>query len=213
MKDFLGKPRQDFSSMAGTANQEKTCFFVDDEPKVCQAVAKTLEKIGLKVRYFTRPVDCFKQLRSQPCDVLITDLRMPQMDGIQLLTRVKRTMPSLPVLILTGYGDIPIAVRAVKAGAYNFIEKPFSRETLVSAVKSVLGQITPSKALKRKSLTQTEMTILRLILQGRGNREIAHLRSRSERTIEWHRYNIMRKLGVNNVVDLVKKAIAMGLKD
>jgi len=198
--------------MVRKAGQVKTCFFVDDELKVCQAVARTLGQIGLKVRCFTRPIECFEQLRRRSCDVLITDLKMPQMDGIQLLTRVKRIMPSLPVLILTGYGDIPTAVRAVKRGAANFIEKPFSRETLVSAVKSVLGQITPSKT-KRKSLTQTEIAVLRLILQGRGNHEIAFLRKRSERTIEWHRANIMRKLGVNNVVDLVKKAISMGLSD
>jgi DNA-binding NtrC family response regulator len=102
--------------MVRKADQAKTCFFVDDEPKVCQAVAKTLGQIGLKVRCFTRPVDCFEQLRRQPCDVLITDLRMPQMDGIQLLTRVKRIMPSLPVLILTGYGGTAWSWRSATSG-------------------------------------------------------------------------------------------------
>lgn len=186
------------------------CFFVDDELKVCQAVAKVLERIGLKVHYFTRADNCFEQLHCLPCDLLVTDLRMPEMSGMELLTKVRRTMPSLPVVILTGYGDIPTAVRAVKAGAYDFIEKPFSKETLVSAIKRVLGQTIPSKAIKRKSLTRAEITILRLILQGRGNRETAYLRSCSERTIEWHRANIMRKLSVNNVVDLVKQAISLG---
>lgn len=197
--------------MVAMANTTKCVFFVDDEIEVCQAIAKTLDQVGLKVRYFTRAKDCFEQLRYLPCDLLITDLRMPEMDGMELLTKVKRAMPSLPVLILTAYGDIPKAFRAGKAGAYDFIEKPFSKETLLLAVKSILREITPSEALQRKSLTATEITILRLILQGKGNREIAYLRNRSERTIEWHRANIMRKLGVDNVVDLTKQAISLGL--
>jgi len=186
-------------------------FFVDDELQVCQEVAKILEQTGLEVRYFTRAKDCFQQLRSLPCDLLITDLRMPDIDGMELLSKVKRAMPSLPVLILTAYGDIPKAFRAGKAGAYDFIEKPFSKETLLLAVKSILREITPSESLQCKLLTATEITILRLILQGKSNRAIAYLRKRSERTIEWHRANIMRKLGVDNVVDLTKQAISLGL--
>lgn len=205
--DDAGK---DLLSVVGRATQAKCVFFVDDEPKVCRAVARILERIGLKVRHFTGAVDCLKQVSRHPPDLIITDLRMPQMDGVELLTRVKRDMPALPVLMLTGFGDIPTAVRAVKAGAYDFIEKPFSGETLVSAVKSGLGQRMRFKRLKRKRLTTTEMVVLRLIMQGKSSREIARLRSRSIRTVEWHRHNIMRKLGVDNTVDLVRQAISLG---
>ena len=197
-------------TVVAEANKTKRVFFVDDEPDVCQAVARTLEQIGLKVRCFTRADDCLEQLCSQSCDLLITDLRMPGIDGMELLMKVKRTMPSLPVLILTGYGDIPTAVKAIKGGAYDFIEKPFSRETLVLAVKSLLEQTKPPEVLKSGLLTPTEVIILRLVLQGKSNREIAELLSRSERTIEWHRSRIMRKLGVDNVIDLVTKAISLG---
>lgn len=195
-------------SVVGKAYQTKCVFFVDDEPKVCQAVAKTLGQIGFEVRCFTRPVDCFEQLRRHPCDLLITDLKMPGMDGMELLGKVKCLMPSLPVLIVTGYGDIATAVKAVKAGAYDFIEKPLSRQVLISAVTSILEE-TAANTAKRKPLTHGEMTVLRLILAGKNNREVAALLYRSVKTIDFHRANIMRKLDAHNAVELAERAIAL----
>ena len=96
---------------------EQHIFFVDDEPKIRKVVGRTLEQVGYKVSCFSRASDCLEQLRSRPCDLLIADVKMPGMDGIELLAKVKCIIPSLPVLVITGYGDVQMAVTALKAGA------------------------------------------------------------------------------------------------
>ncbi len=180
-------------------------FFVDDEPKVRKMVGRTLEQAGLEVSCFASGGDCLEQLRCRTCDLLITDVKMPEMDGIELLTEVKRIIPSLPVLVITGYGDTRMAVKALKIGALDFIEKPLDRQSFLSAVESALKRNAKIHRLVSGVLTKTEMGVLRLILDGKSNKEIAWLRHRSVRTIEDHRSHIMHKLGVNNLVDLVKQ--------
>src|SRR3972149_3841963 len=107
--------------MAVTSNIKQRIFFVDDEPEVLKMVGRTLEQAGYNVSCFSRAADCIKQLRYQTCDLLITDVKMPEMDGIELLTEAKRIIPLLPVLVITGYGDVPMAVRSLKLGASDFI--------------------------------------------------------------------------------------------
>lgn len=180
-------------------------FFVDDEPKVRKMVGRTLEQADLEVSCFASGGDCLEQLRCRTCDLLITDVKMPEMDGIELLTVVKRIIPSLPVLVITGYGDIRMAVKALKIGALDFIEKPLDRQSFLSAVESALKRNAKIHRLVGGVLTKTETGVLRLILDGKSNKKIAWLRHRSVRTIEDHRSHIMRKLGVDNLVDLVKQ--------
>jgi len=147
------------------------------------------------------------------CDLLITDVKMPEMDGIELLIEAKRIIPSLSVLVITGYGDIPMAIRALKAGASDFIEKPLDRQSFLLVVESILKRTTLAEPVVGKLLTRTEMKVLRLILDGKSNKKIARLLHRSVRTIEDHRSHIFHKFGVDNLVDLVKRAAEMGLVD
>lgn len=186
-------------------------FFVDDEPKVRKIVARTLEGLGSKVSCFRRAADCLERLRRKSCDLLITDVKMPEMDGIELLIEAKKLVPWMPVLVITGYGDIPLAVKAIKAGAVDFIEKPFDRQAFILAVESALKRVTPTDPLLGKSLTRAEVKVLHLILAGKNNREIASLLNRSKRTVEVHRSRIMRKVGADNLVSLVKRATVLGL--
>ncbi len=186
-------------------------YFVDDEPNVRKIVARTIEQLRVKVTCFASGADCLEKLALQHCDLLITDVKMPKMDGIELLTAAKKLNPSLQVLVITGYGDIPMAVRAVKAGALDFIEKPLDRKGFLSIVESVLRRIRRSDRLLGKTLTAIEIKVLRLVLEGKTNKQIANSLHRSIRTVEDHRSHIMRKLGVDNLVDLVKKATIMGL--
>ncbi len=190
---------------------EQHIFFVDDELKVRKMVSRTLEQVGLKVSCFARATECLEQLCCRKCDLLITDVKMPEMDGIELLTEVKRIIPSLPVIVITAYGDVPMAVEAIKAGALNFIEKPLDRQSFLSAVEAVLKRNALIHQIVGDVLTKTEMIILRLILDGKSTKEIAGLRHRSVRTIEDHRSRIMRKLGVDNLVDLVKQTAVVRL--
>ena len=157
-------------------------------------------------------MDCLENLQSQRCDLLIADLRMPGMDGIELTRKIKHRRPWIPVLILTGYGDIPTAVQAIKAGAADFIEKPLDKKSFVRKVKSLLPENGNGKHLG-EPLTRSEQRVLRFVLGGKSNKEIANLLNRSKRTIEVHRAHVMHKLGVESLVDLVKRAAAMGLAD
>ena len=199
--------------MAMTNIAKQHVFFVDDKPKVRKVVGRTLKQIGLKVSCFASGAECLKQLRSRRCNLLITDVKMPEMDGIELLTEVKRIIPSLPVLIVTGYGDIPMAVEALKVGASEFIEKPLERQSFLSVVESVLKRNAQIHWLVGSVLTKTEMEVLRLILDGKSTKEMAMLRDRSVKSIERHRSRIMRKLGVDNLVDLVKQTAVVRLPE
>ena len=186
-------------------------FFVDDEPKVRMAVRKTLERAGVSVTCLGSARDCLTQLRKAKCDLLVTDVKMPEMDGIELLVEVKRSLPWLPVLVVTGYGDVPMAVKALRAGAADFIEKPLDREAFLEAVEGLLHQHAARTLLFNHSLTKMEIRVLELILEGRNSREIATLLHRSPRTVEVHRSHVMRKMGASNVVELLRRAADMGL--
>ncbi len=186
-------------------------FIVDDDSCICDLVSLTLEGMGYKCSCFEDADSCLERLAIDKCDVLLTDVRMPEKGGIELLVEVKRSLPWLPVLMMTSYADIPMSVEAVKAGAFNFIEKPLDGQMLLDAVETALRESDLTNILKGKLLTKTEAVILNLILQGRSNRGIGHILHRSVRTIEDHRNHIMRKLDVDNVVDLVKRATAMGM--
>jgi two-component system response regulator FixJ len=188
-------------------------FFVDDEPSVRKVVAKTLSQLGTNVKCFACAEDCLQQLQQRKCDLLITDVKMPGMDGIEFLIEAKKMAPWLPVLVVTGYGDIPMAVRALKAGAVNFIEKPLDREMFISTIQSALKRTASPEKVLGKALTKTENRILRLILDGKNNREIASAMHRSIRTIEVHRNHIMHKIGADNLVDLIRRMAAMGLME
>ena len=197
--------------MAKTA--EKHIFFLDDEPTIREVVRETLEDSSFKVSCFGSPTECLTRLRSQKCDLLITDLKMPEKNGIELLTDIKHLAPWIPVLMITGYGDIPTAVKAMKAGAVDFIEKPLDKKNFVRKVRYALQKNVSSNPDLGNSLTRAEKRILQLVIQGKSNKQISNLLHRSARTIEVHRAHIMHKLGVDNLVDLIKRVASMGLVD
>jgi len=192
-------------------NAKQLIFFLDDESKIREVIKETLQESGLEVECFSSPAECLAQLRSVKCHLLITDLRMPEKDGMELLIEVKQLAPWVPVLVITGYGDIPTAVKAIKCGAVDFIEKPLDKKTFVGKVKSILQHGVSSDTRLGQPLTRSEANILKLIIEGKSNREIANSLNRSIRTIEVHRAHLMQKLGVDNVIDLVKMGVAMGL--
>ena len=187
-------------------------FIVDDESKVLEVIVETLEQIGLEVSCFAGAEDCLESLHSQECDLLITDLRMPGMNGIELLRHVRLLAPWVPVLIITGYGDIPTAVEGIKAGAVDFVEKPLDKKSFLEEVESILLENGEQRDIYLGGdLTRSEMRVLKQVIDGKTNKEIASLLNRSRRTIESHRAAVMRKLGADNRIDLVKRIAAMGL--
>ncbi len=192
-------------------------FVVDDDECIRSAVCAILRRAKYDCVDFPDVASCLEGLKAQNrdlaegCDVLITDVKMPGKDGMELLQEVRASFPWIPVIMMTAYGSIPMSVQAVKIGAFDFIEKPVDEAKLLGLVESALLKGAElHDPLVGKPLTRTERIVLCLILEGISNKRIAYILERSERTIEVHRSRVMRKLGVDNLVDLVKKSTAMG---
>ena len=190
---------------------EKKIFFVDDEPAVRKAVAQTLTQLkNCGISCFADAESCIRAISRQNCDLVITDISMPGTDGLALLEQIKQIRPKLPVILVTGYGDVSTAVKGIKGGAVDFIEKPLNEETFLPIVKGALEttghQLEPGQA----GLTNAEINVLRRIINGKSNKQIAAELGRSIRTVENHRHRLMKKLNANNAAGLVRKAIKMG---
>jgi two-component system response regulator FixJ len=193
------------------ANRSQTICVVDDEESIRKAITRTLKELDVEISSFGSGRECLTFLSKRRCDLLITDIKMPGIDGIELLKCVKDLIPWLPVLMVTGFGDVPLAVKALKMGASDFIEKPLERHSFLASVKKLLEKSSHVDALLGKTLTKAECHILRFIVTGQSSKDIAEQLFRSTRTVELHRQHIMRKMGVKNVVELVQRVNAMGL--
>ncbi len=184
-------------------------FFVDDEPEIRAIIEDILGKQGYEVTSFANAQSCLVEVERTGCNLVITDFKMPGMSGIDLLTEIKRKAPWVPVIIVTGYGNIELAVYAIKIGAADFLEKPLDRTKLLNKVQEVLTRSEYYRHQAALKLTKTENMVLKLILEGWSNKEIARKMNCVVRTVEFHHSNIYRKFGVDNAVDLTKKAMAM----
>lgn len=197
--------------MSGITGQH--VFFLDDDLQLHRVVRRILEGVGIRISCFGDPATCLAKLRSQECNLLITDLRMPGTDGIEVLQEVKRLAPWVPVLVISGYGDIPVAVEAIKAGAVDFIEKPLDKAVFIRKIESVLSEVGYPDSDLGRPLTQAETTVLGLVIEGKSSKEIAKQLHRSVRTVEGHRSHLMRKLNAENIICLIKRVVSMGLID
>lgn len=196
-------------------NQKKSnVFIVDGEEEICKIASMALEeRLDCSVTFFNGAEKCLEILKNpqKKCSLLITDVKLPERDGISLLKTVKHLRPWLAVLIITSNGNISMAVKALKAGAMDFIEKPFDENILIPLIKIALERSRKANEIAGKPLTNSEREILKLIADGKSNSEMAAIQHRSVRTIERHRYLLMKKLNVNSPAELTKAAISLGL--
>jgi two-component system response regulator FixJ len=186
---------------------------IDDDEGVRQAVAFLLSTSGFAVRVYESAIAFLEALASVQLGCVVTDVRMPGMDGLALQRELKTRGTLLPVIVMTGHGDVPLAVEAMKAGAVDFIEKPFSDEALLSAIRVAIdrygrdsrraGEIAAIKA-KLASLSPREREVLEGLIAGLPNKAIAYDLKISARTVEVHRANLMTRMGANSVADLVR---------
>lgn len=186
-------------------------FYADGEEDSSDVVRAVLQRAGAQVTHFRHVKECLDSLTSEECHLLISNARRPAMEGMRLLAGVKRTKPSLPVVLLVDHGDIPAAVRAMKGGATDCLERPPEPGRLTCAIESAFRESVQNSVLPENPLSKAENQVLRLILQGKTTAEVAQVLRRSRRTIEVHRSHIMRKLGAYGMVDLVRTCIRMGL--
>ena len=200
----------------GYGMSDEHVFVVDDDADIRDSMRLLLEVAGFKVRNFISA----KQFLSDDGPkhgCLIADIRMPDMSGLELQEEVTRRHIDLPVIIMTGHGDVPLAVRAMKAGAIDFLEKPFDDEKMLASVRRALD--IGSKARSRKaeataaknllaSLTPRERGVLDKLVQGRSNKVVAYELGISPRTVEIHRAHIMGKMEASSLSDLVRVVLA-----
>ncbi len=185
-------------------------FLIDDGTATRESIFNALDGSGYDVTCFNHVDACLSELERKGCHLLIAGVKMPGMDGIALLSKAKKISPWTPVIMISELGDIPTAVEAMKHGAADFVEKPLNGPMFVDKVREVLLRSTfnGSSAASLK-LTKTEKKVLKLILDGCGNKEVAFKMHIALRTVEFHRSNIFRKFKANNIVDLTKKAMKM----
>ena len=188
----------------------KKIFYVDSSGKCPDKIQDALEQMGINVSCFISPFECLDSIKTCECHLLLSGSELEKLDGIKFLKQVKQIIPSLPIVLLVNPGDIKTTVRAVKAGASDCFEKPIQQQHLTT-IKSIVENSLPQMRKLNNTLSDIEIKVLHLILNGKTNKEIAVLLQRSERTIEVHRRSIMRKFNAINVVDLMRKSVAMGL--
>jgi FixJ family two-component response regulator len=193
-------------------SKEKIIFFVDDDPKARKLASKALSQLkNCNVVCFDDAKSCMAELKKNKCDIVITDANLPKTDGIKLIKKIKELIHQMPILVVASNATVPMVTKAFKAGAVDFIEKPLTENKLLPAFKEVIKKLPPDDTPELSVLTKTEIMILKQIGTGKSNKQIAVDIDRSCRTVENHRWSLMKKLGVKNAVELTKVAINMGL--
>lgn len=191
---------------------------VDDDDAVRQSLAFLLSSAGLPVRLYDSAATFLAGLSTPQDGCLITDVRMPGMSGIDLLKALREKACSMPAIVITGHGDVPLAVEAMKAGAVDFIEKPFDEEAILNAVRRALEQIPDENgdgnivAARLATLSERERQVLEGLVAGHPNKTIAHGLGISPRTVEVYRANLMAKMQAKSLSELIRMAILADVK-
>lgn len=195
-------------------------FVVDDDLSVRRSTERLIRSIKLEVQTFTSAREFLKNPPPQGPACLVLDVRMPGLSGMDLQRELARSEIQIPIIFITGHGDIPMSVRAMKAGAAEFLTKPFRSRALLDAVRAAIDRDRAEakgrneiEALRRsyEKLTPREREVLSLIAAGLLNKQIADKLDSTDRTIKFHRANIMKKTQVESVADLVRMVEKLGI--
>ena len=196
-------------------------YIVDDDEAVRDSLSVLLESKGYRVRSFGSAPEFLAAAPSLPIGCLIVDIRMPEMDGLELQEWLRARALDFPLIIITGHADVPLAVRAMKAGAVDFIEKPFTSETLLDSLDGALSRLaspserdpaTDTAVAKLALLSSREREVLEGLLAGLPNKSIAYDLAISPRTVEIHRARVMDKMGARSLSELIRLAFAAGMR-
>jgi len=195
-------------------------FIVDDDEAVRDSLEALLAAKGHAVEAYASGEAFLAAYKPEFCGCALVDLRMPGIDGLGVIERLKARGSTLPIVVVTGHGDVPLAVRAMKAGAIDFIEKPYNNRTILDAVRQALARSGATAANGAESvkaaelvaqLTPRELEVLQHLVIGRPNKVIAYELAISPRTVEIHRANLMKKMQAGSLSHLVRLALAAGI--
>jgi FixJ family two-component response regulator len=199
-------------------SEKATIFVIDDDDDVRQSLRWLFESVNLRVEDFASATDFLAHVRVDCPGCVILDVRMPEMDGLELLQALQARVIGLPVIMISGHGDVPMAVRAMQLGAIDFLQKPVNHQHLLERTRFALAEDRrfrdefgdPSEMSARlEQLTPKEQAVMGKMVHGYANKVIARDLGVSIRTVETHRANLMRKLGVHSVADLVRLTLPL----
>jgi two-component system, LuxR family, response regulator FixJ len=198
---------------------EGVVHVIDDDADVRQSLAFLLSTAGLAVRVHDSALAFLKTVPEINGGCVVTDIRMPGMDGLELQRRLGELKVDLPVVVMTGHGDVPLAVEAMKAGAIDFIEKPFDAEAMLSAIRAALARHAQDRDRNARTaaiqeritrLSEREREVMDRLVAGKANKLIAHELGVSPRTVEVYRANVMTKMQADSLSELVRMALIEG---
>jgi FixJ family two-component response regulator len=193
-------------------------FIVDDDDAVRRFLSGLIQSIKVRVSAHASAQDFLDAYEPGCPGCLLLDVRMPGMSGLELQRELAERSINLPVIILTGHGDVPVAVQAMKAGAVDFIEKPFNNELLLDRIQMAVVQSVRAESVRAERnemlkrlelLTLRERQVFDLVVAGEVNKVIAHRLTISEKTVEIHRANVMRKMDARSLAALVQMAVSL----
>ena len=198
------------------AKSDPIIFVVDDDAAVRHSTEMLIRSMGLRAESFASAAEFLEDFDPQQPGCVILDIRMPEMSGLELQEHLRERDATIPVIFVTGHGDVPMAVKAMKAGAVDFIQKPFRDQELIDRVHAALDQ---DKEQRRQeahrakiearinALTSRETEVMGLVVDGKANKEIAFDLGLSPRTVEIHRARVMTKMKAGSLPDLVRKVL------
>ncbi len=193
--------------------EKPVVYIIDDDDGMRRALSLLLGTVGYATAAFARPQDFLARFKPEEAGCLVLDIRMPEMSGLELQQHLNRSGCMLPIIFITGHGDVPMAVQAMRNGAFEFIQKPFRDQDLLDQINHALQhdalnrQAVARRAdvLRRlESLTPRERQVMDLVVEGSANKVIAIDLGLSERTVEIHRAKVMEKMGARSIAHLVK---------
>jgi RNA polymerase sigma factor (sigma-70 family) len=196
---------------------DATVFIVDDDQSIRHAMEMLMRSVGLKHRIFHSGSEFLDNFSPDAAGCLVLDIRMPGMGGLELHERLTELGGTLPIIFVTGYGDVPMAVDAMQKGAFDFIEKPFRDQELLDRITAALQADSSRRREEQESrrvrqrierLTHREREVMNLVVTGKPNKIIAHELDVSQRTVEIHRARVMEKMEAKSLAELVRMFLA-----
>jgi two-component system, LuxR family, response regulator FixJ len=210
---------RDFSVRSSPANSRATIFIVDDDTAVRDSLKMLLRSVGQAVETFGSGQEFIDAYSEDRPGCLVLDIRMPGMSGLELQQKLNEKHSILPIIFITGHGDVPMAVEAMQAGAVDFIQKPFRDQDLIDRINQALEKDSSNRAalgerndIRRRleTLTPREREVLDLVVHGKANKVIAGDLKLSQRTVEIHRARVMEKMQASSLAHLVRMVLEVG---
>jgi FixJ family two-component response regulator len=201
---------------------EPIVFVVDDDPSVRTSTERLVRSVGFKVQTFASAKEFLASARPDEPACLVLDVRMPGLSGLDLQRELARSGVDIPIIFMTGHGDIPMTVRAMKAGAVEFLTKPMRKQALLDAIRAAIERDRAARTERLEArqlrqryeqLTAREREVMARVVAGLLSKQIAGELATTERTIKFHRAHIMRKMAAESLADLVRMASQLGIAD